>query len=106
MIKNIDLKNILDDDILDVIYMGRVEDLSIIAKKDKENLKDLLKKRKNSYEQIEIAINNIPNAFTETRKMIIESIESYLEIVNIVGSYENETFYKCGFRDGINIISN
>lgn len=62
-----------------------------------------LKKKKKAYEDINIAINNIPNVFVKTQKMIRNSIENYLEILNAIESYEGEKFYKCGFCDGINI---
>ena len=103
MVKINDLTSILDDDLLDIIYEERCEKLSTITILDRKNINSLLENRKKAYEDINIAINNIPNAFVETQKMIKNSIENYLEILNAIGSHESEKFYKCGFCDGINI---
>lgn len=103
MINVKDLRNVLSDDLLNDIYEKRCEKLSIITLDDEKNIKDLLEDKNNAYEFISIAISNIPNAFVETRKMIKESIDKYVEVLNSIGSYENEKFYKCGFCDGMNI---
>ena len=103
MVKVRNLKKLLRDDVIDVIYMGRLESLSIITTEDKENINELLEDRKKAYAQIDAAINNIPNEFTETRNYIRESIDNYLEIVNAIAGYENEKFYKAGFCDGISV---
>lgn len=103
MVKINDLTSILDDDLLDIIYEERCEKLSTITIMDRKIINSLLENRKKAYEDINIAINNIPNAFVGTKKMIKDSVEDYLEIINLIGSYESEKFYKCGFGDGINI---
>lgn len=103
MVKINDLSGVLDDDLLDIIYEERCEKLSEITIVDRKNIDSLLEKKKKAYEDINIAINNIPNVFVKTQKMIKNSIENYLEILNAIGSYEGEKFYKCGLCDGINI---
>ena len=65
----------------------------------------MLKKRKETYEIIDIAIDNIPDLFIESKKYIRESIEKYLEIANEIVGYENEKFYKAGFCDGMSLKS-
>lgn len=32
-----------------------------------------------------------------------DSLESYIDKVNIIGSYENEKFYKIGFANAMNL---
>ncbi|MCI8443786.1 MAG: hypothetical protein HFJ37_01175 [Clostridia bacterium] len=88
MVKINNLTNVLDDDLLNIIYEERYEKLSTIM--DRKNINSLLENRKKSYEDIKIAINNISNAFVETKKIVKESIENYLNILNIIGSYESE----------------
>lgn len=66
--------------------------------------KKLLLQRKKEYLDISIALDNIPNAFTETRKGIKDSIEKYLETINEIQGIENEKFYKEGFSDAIKLI--
>ena len=103
MVRIDDLYSVLNDDLLDIIYEDRCEKLSKITIEDKKNINNLLETKNKAYEHIDIAINNVPNGFVETRKMIKESIENYLDVLNLIGSYENEKFYKCGFCDGINM---
>ena len=105
MVKIRDLENILSDNLLNDIYEQRCEKISTITKEDGKNIKDLLEDKNKAYEFIDIAINNVPNAFVETRKMIKESVEGYLNVLNLIVSYENEKFYKCGFCDGISVKS-
>lgn len=103
MVRINDLSSVLNDDLLDIIYEDRCEKLSEITIEDQKNINNLLETKNKAYENIDIAINNVPNGFVETRKMIKESIENYLNVLNLIGSYENEKFYKCGFCDGINM---
>ena len=39
-----------------------------------------------------------------SKSKVRDSIESYIDKVNIIGSYENEKFYKIGFADAMNLI--
>ena len=39
-----------------------------------------------------------------SKSKIRDSIESYIDKVNIIGSYENEKFYKIGFADAVNLV--
>ena len=70
----------------------------------KENEDDLIKKQSKTYSDIYVAINNVPNAFVETKKGIETRIEKYLETLNEVQGIENEKFYREGFSDAINLI--
>ena len=45
----------------------------------------------------EISNDDIP------KSKVRDSIESYIDKVNIIGSYENEKFYKIGFADAMNL---
>lgn len=103
MVRIDDLYSVLNDDLLDIIYEDRCEKLSKITIEGKKNINNLLETKYKAYEHIDIAINNVPNGFVETRKIIKESIEKYLEVLKLLESYENEKFYKCGFCDGINM---
>lgn len=35
---------------------------------------------------------------------IRDSLESYIDKVNVIDSYENEKFYKIGFADAMNLV--
>ena len=38
------------------------------------------------------------------KSKVKDSLESYIDKVNVIGSYENEKFYKIGFIDAMNLI--
>lgn len=70
----------------------------------KQNERKLLLQKSKEYSNIFISINNIPNAFKETRKGIKDNITKYLETFNEIQGIENEKFYKEGFSDAIKLI--
>lgn len=70
-----------------------------------EQEKDLNKKQAQNYSKMYNAIDNIPEAFTETIKGIKESIETYLDSLSATQAMENEKFYKTGFSDAIQIFA-
>lgn len=49
-------------------YKSRKNEISTIEEKDKQNLEKLLLERKQKNEQLEMAISNIPEDFTEIIK--------------------------------------
>lgn len=91
-----------NNDILNKIFEQKENEIYEI----RQNERKLCSQKSKEYSNIFIAINNIPNAFTETRKGIIKSIEKYLETINEIQGMENEKFYKEGFSDAINLILN
>lgn len=87
-------------DILDKLFKQRENEIYSI----RYNERKLLSQSNKEYNDIFIAINNIPNGFTETRNKIQNSITKYLEKLNRFQGMENEKFYKEGFSDAINLI--
>jgi len=88
------------NNLLSKIYENREEEIYMY----KENERNMLEKKSKAYENIYTAINNVPNAFRETKAGIETSIETYLETLNELQGMENEKFYKEGFSDAINLI--
>lgn len=70
----------------------------------KNNERKLYSQKIKAYSGIDIAIENLPDAFTETRKGIKDSLEKYLETLNEIQGIENEKFYKEGFSDAVKLI--
>lgn len=97
------LQCFVNDSILNEWFIHRENELASVTMEDKANIKDLLRERKKNYHNILVAINNVPNGFTETRKMLKESMDTYVETLNCVNGYNNEKYYKCGFCDGIKL---
>lgn len=94
---NIEIKSMIDK-----IFEQREEELYTLTVEEREML---LKKSKN-YSKIYTAIENIPQAFIETKEGIKASIENYLEILNDLQGIENKKFYQEGFSDAINLLLN
>ena len=90
------------DDLLNKIFEQRENEIYEI----KNNERKLYSQKTKDYSGIDIAIENLPDAFTETRKVIKDSIEKYLETLNEIQGIENEKFYKEGFSDAVKLIFN
>lgn len=39
-----------------------------------------------------------------SKSKVKDSLESYIDRVNVIGAYENEKFYKIGFTDAMNFV--
>lgn len=98
-----ELDYIVNNSILNKIFESREEDLCSLSEKDKKSLKEILSKSK-SFKDVLSAIDNIPECFIETRKLITDAVEEHVDKINLEKAYENEKFYKCGFVDGVNLI--
>lgn len=98
--KNDNKKFCSNNDILNKIFEQRENEIYEIRRNERK----LRLQKSKEYSNIFIAINNIPNAFTETKKDIADSIEKYLETINEIQGIENEKFYKEGFSDAIKLI--
>jgi hypothetical protein len=97
-----DLSNIIDNNSLQELFNSRnTYFFSQISAKDKKNIKAINIKKNKSREKLECSLNNIPSSLSETRKIIDENLENYIENVNIVNSYFDEKIYKTGVLDGI-----
>lgn len=94
---NFELNNILNK-----LFVQREEQLYEFTEEEREKLA----KKSKQYDNIYVAIGNIPNAFTETINGIKTSIENYLETLNDLQGLENQKFYQEGFSDAINLILN
>ena len=40
----------------------------------------------------------------KAKEIVKDSLDSYIDRINVIGSYENEKFYNIGFMDAINLI--
>ncbi len=98
------LKDLVNDSLVSELFNQREDKISNRTIEEKGELKNLLNKSNKDYENILVAINNIPDGFVETKKCIKECIDTKLDTINEIGGYENEKFYKAGVYDGVNFI--
>lgn len=89
----------IKNEILDRIFIIREAEVYSL------NKKELLSKKAQAYKEVSIAIDNIPDSFVETIRGIKTSIKSYIETLDEIKKVENENFYKAGFKDAINLVT-
>ena len=91
-----------EQSILNQLFVSKKENLCALNEYDKKRIKKLTKGN-DSYQMLLDKLEEILNDDISKSK-IRNSLESYIDKVNIIGSYENEKFYKIGFADAINLI--
>lgn len=89
-------------EVLDNLFESRETNLYALTEEDKKKIENLTKNN-DTYEKL---FNIIEELSSDTNKLekIRESLDSYIDRINIAGSYENEKFYKIGFSDAINLL--
>ena len=84
-----------EESILNELFEKREENICVTTEQDKKNIRKLVEEN-DTYEMLLTKISELCNNET-TRDKVEESLESYIDRVNVIGSYENEKFYKTRF---------
>ena len=89
-------------EVLDNLFESRETNLYVLTEEDKKKIENLTKNT-DTYEKL---FNVIEELSSDTNKLekVRDSLDSYIDRINIASSYENEKFYKIGFSDAINLI--
>ena len=85
-------ENKKEKSILDQLFECREENLCAITKYDREKINDLIKDNDN-YQKLMNFLDETIND-NNAKDKVKNSLESYIDAINIVGAYENEKFYK------------
>lgn len=93
-----------ESNVLNDLFVSREENICAITECDKKRIKELTKNN-DTYQMLLDKLDELSNDDIAKAK-VKDSLESYIDKVNIIGSYENEKFYKIGFADGINLLIN
>ena len=72
-------KELLSDDIVSELFHKREDSISNRTLEEREQIKQLLNKNNKDYENILIAIDNVPEFFGETRKLLKKNVDIKLE---------------------------
>lgn len=80
------------ESVLTTLFESREENLYALNEKDKEKIKNLTKDNDN-YEKLFGIIENLINT-PQSVENVRNSLDSYIDKINIIGAYENEKFYK------------
>lgn len=91
-----------EQSVLNQLFVSREENLCALNEYDKKRIKESTKGN-DTYQMLIDKLEEISNDDVSKSK-VRASIESYIDKVNIIGSYENEKFYKIGFADAMNLI--
>lgn len=103
MIKIEEIKNYINDDVLDTAFKDREENIYNTDTKNKE-LEKIKKVNTMTYTRFQEIIKNLPPHFQNCRESILDALEKYSDRQNLIQSFDNEKFYKVGFCDGVNMI--
>lgn len=83
-------EKIKKESVLNTLFECREENLYALT--DKERIATLTKDN-DSYEKLFCIIENLPHTQEELDN-VRNSLDSYIDRINIIGAYENENFYK------------
>lgn len=88
--------------VLNQLFVSKEENICTFTELDKKRIKELTKDN-DTYQMLLDKLEEISNDDISKSK-VKDSLESYIDKVNVIGSYENEKFYKIGFYDAINLV--
>lgn len=88
--------------VLNDLFVSREENICALTEFDKKKIKELTKNN-DTYQILLDKLEELSNDDIAKAK-VKDSLESYIDKVNVIGSYENEKFYKIGFADAMNLI--
>ena len=80
------------ESVLATLFESREENLYSLDEMDKDKVK-ILTKNNDSYEKLFGILEDLSNTPQNLEK-IRNSLDSYIDKINIIGAYENEKFYK------------
>ncbi len=91
-----------EQSVLNQLFVSKEENLFALTEYDKKRIKELTKDN-HTYQMLLDKLENLSDDDISKSK-VKDSLESYIDKVNVIGSYENEKFYKIGFTDAMNLV--
>ena len=91
-----------EQSVLNQLFVSKEENICAITENDKKRIKELTKDN-DTYQMLLDKLEDLSDDDISKSK-VKNSLESYIDKVNVIGSYENEKFYKIGFADAINLV--
>jgi len=86
------MKNYSKGTVLNSIFESREENIYTLTDYDKKKINELIKNN-SSYEEVLELIDKLSKDKEENTE-IKETLESYIDSINIIGAYESEKYYK------------
>ena len=91
-----------EQSVLNQLFVSKEENICALNEYDKKRIKELTKDN-DTYQMLLDKLEDLSDDDISKSK-VKDSLESYIDKVNVIGSYENEKFYKIGFIDAMNLI--
>ena len=91
-----------EQSILNQLFVSKEENICAFNEYDKRRIKEITKDN-DTYQMLLDKLEDLSDDDISKSK-VKDSLESYIDKVNVIGSYENEKFYKIGFADAINLV--
>ena len=91
-----------EQSVLNQLFVSKEENICALNEYDKKRIKELTKDN-DTYQMLLDKLEDLSNDDILKSK-VKDSLESYIDKVNVIGSYENEKFYKIGFADAMNLV--
>ncbi|MBQ9657983.1 MAG: hypothetical protein IJV31_04355 [Clostridia bacterium] len=91
-----------EQSILNQLFVSKEENICALNEYDKKRIKELTKDS-DTYQMLLDKLEDLSDNDISKSK-VKDSLESYIDKVNVIGSYENEKFYKIGFADAMNLV--
>ena len=88
--------------VLNDLFVSREENICALTEYDNKRIKEMTKDN-DTYQMLLDKLEKLSNDDISKSK-VKNSLESYIDKVNVIGSYENEKFYKIGFADAMNLV--
>ena len=88
--------------VLNQLFVSKEENICALNEYDKRRIKELTKDN-DTYQMLLDKLEDLSDDDISKSK-VKDSLESYIDKVNVIGSYENEKFYKIGFADAMNFV--
>ena len=91
-----------EQSVLNQLFISKEENICALTEYDKKRIKELTKDN-DTYQML---LDKLEDISTDdiSKSKVRDSLESYIDKVNVIGSYENEKFYKIGFVDAMNLV--
>lgn len=88
--------------VLKQLFVSKEESICALNEYDNKRIKELTKDN-DTYQMLLDKLEDLSDDDISKSK-VKDSLESYIDKVNVIGSYENEKFYKIGFADAMNLV--
>lgn len=88
--------------VLNQLFVSKEESICALNEYDNKRIKELTKDN-DTYQMLLDKLEDLSDDDISKSK-VKDSLESYIDKVNVIGSYENEKFYKIGFADAMNLV--